>query len=597
MRQIGGERMSVKSAGNLSTLFDVGGIVGGILAGYISDKLKARATTAASFMYAAIPSMLLYRSYGSISKTINIILMIIAGLFVNGPYALITTAVSADLGTHSSLKGDSRALATVTAIIDGTGSIGAALGPLLTGFLSTKGWDAVFAMLMIGACIAGLLLSRLVCSELTDITTSNSPRGMNNARVQAPLSQSLLREGSRQSISFSNVRHSPIRYPERTSSHRRSRNRRPLYCSCSAQIGGSIVGVGAGGFVTDRRNVIDSVQEWLEGSGCNWSRIAIKTDNGREIRSFTFKDEDQTQEVRAVERKTLLETLAKQLPQDSICFSSKLGRIEKDKDGGILLELDNGTQISSKLVIGCDGIHSAVAKWMGFSEPKYAGYCAFRGLGDYPDGQPFGPRVNYIYGRGIRAAYVPVSTTKVYWFVCFNSPPPGPKITDPLELKKQSKDLIKTWDCELQSIVDATPDDTIILTPLSDRWLWPGFSPSASSGGAVVVGDAWHPMTPNLGQGACCALEDAVVLVKKLAPVLDAGPMAIEDALRSYQNERLPRLYPMTIRSNLIGAILQMDNSMVCSLRDNVLIPKLVRLGSMLGHTNFEFEPLPQTNV
>ncbi|XP_071706083.1 putative glycerol-3-phosphate transporter 4 [Rutidosis leptorrhynchoides] len=193
--EIGGERMSVKSAGNLSTLFDVGGIVGGILAGYISDKLKARATTAASFMYAAIPSMLLYRSYGNISKTTNIILMIIAGLFVNGPYALITTAVSADLGTHSSLKGDSRALATVTAIIDGTGSIGAALGPLLTGFLSTKGWDAVFAMLMIGACIAGLLLSRLVCTELTERTSSISPRGRNTG--EAPLSQSLLREGRR----------------------------------------------------------------------------------------------------------------------------------------------------------------------------------------------------------------------------------------------------------------------------------------------------------------------------------------------------------------------------------------------------------------
>ncbi|KAK3008944.1 hypothetical protein RJ639_014027, partial [Escallonia herrerae] len=162
--------MSVKSAGNLSTLFDVGGIFGGILAGYISDKLRARATTAASFMYAAIPAMLLYHSYGSISKTVNIILMMTAGLFVNGPYALITTAVSADLGTHSSLKGDSRALATVTAIIDGTGSIGAALGPLLTGFLSTKGWDAVFVMLMVGAFTAGLLLSRLVITELSERT-------------------------------------------------------------------------------------------------------------------------------------------------------------------------------------------------------------------------------------------------------------------------------------------------------------------------------------------------------------------------------------------------------------------------------------------
>ncbi|KAH6829844.1 Major facilitator superfamily protein [Perilla frutescens var. hirtella] len=165
---IGGQYMSVKSAGNLSTLFDVGGIIGGILAGYISDKLRARATTAASFMYTAIPAMLLYHRYGSVSKASNVVLMMIAGLLVNGPYALITTAVSADLGTHSSLKGDSRALATVTAIIDGTGSMGAALGPLLTGFLSSKSWDSVFYMLIAGAFAAGLLLTHLVISEIKE---------------------------------------------------------------------------------------------------------------------------------------------------------------------------------------------------------------------------------------------------------------------------------------------------------------------------------------------------------------------------------------------------------------------------------------------
>ncbi|XP_020084979.1 putative glycerol-3-phosphate transporter 4 [Ananas comosus] len=166
---IGGEYMSVKSAGNLSTLFDVGGIIGGILAGYISDQLNARATTAATFMYFAIPALYAYHAYGSISQSTNIILMMIAGLFVNGPYALITTAVSADLGTHKSLRGDSRALATVTAIIDGTGSVGAALGPLLTGFMSRSGWCAVFKMLMVGAFIAGMLLSVLVKAELAQI--------------------------------------------------------------------------------------------------------------------------------------------------------------------------------------------------------------------------------------------------------------------------------------------------------------------------------------------------------------------------------------------------------------------------------------------
>ncbi|KAK7346767.1 hypothetical protein VNO80_21290 [Phaseolus coccineus] len=187
--EIGGKYISVKSAGNLSTLFDVGGIVGGILAGYISDKLNARAITAASFMYAAIPSMLLYQHYGSVSLNANIGLMMVTGLLVNGPYALITTAVSADLGTHSSLKGDSRALATVTAIIDGTGSVGAALGPLLTGFISTRGWTEVFMMLVLGAFIAGLLLSRLIIAEIAEKIGKPSSRAQN---PEASASQSLL---------------------------------------------------------------------------------------------------------------------------------------------------------------------------------------------------------------------------------------------------------------------------------------------------------------------------------------------------------------------------------------------------------------------
>lgn len=153
-------------AGTLSTLFDIGGVVGGILAGHISDHLDARAITAASFMYSAIPALFFYRIYGSVSLFWSITLMFICGMFVNGPYALITTAVSADLGTHSSLNGNSRALATVTAIIDGTGSVGAAIGPLLTGYISAKSWNWVFSMLMMAALVAGLLLTRLVTDEV-----------------------------------------------------------------------------------------------------------------------------------------------------------------------------------------------------------------------------------------------------------------------------------------------------------------------------------------------------------------------------------------------------------------------------------------------
>ncbi|OMO85294.1 Monooxygenase, FAD-binding protein [Corchorus olitorius] len=229
---------------------------------------------------------------------------------------------------------------------------------------------------------------------------------------------------------------------------------------------------------------------------------------------------------------------------------------------------------------------------MGFSEPNYSGHCAYRGLGFYPNGQPFAQRVNYIYGRGLRAGYVPVSPTKVYWFICYNSPSAGPKITDPSLLKKQAKELVSNWPAELLELIDISPDETISRTTLVDRWLWPGVTPQASRGKVVLVGDAWHPMTPNLGQGACCALEDAITLTRKLADSMKSGTPSIEEALRAYGEERWPRVFPLTIRANLVGSLLQWDNPLVCSARNNVVIPKLVRLGPMLEHTNFECEPL-----
>lgn len=149
----------------------------------------------------------LYNLYGSTSVALNMTLLVLCGLLVNGPYALITTAVSAELGTHHSLKGNGKAVATVTAIIDGTGSIGelslklsllqlfsfiyacvnitilqrlvkfalnlnkqliwstgAAVGPLLAGVVSGYGWVNVFYMLMASDVCALVVRSYLFSS-------------------------------------------------------------------------------------------------------------------------------------------------------------------------------------------------------------------------------------------------------------------------------------------------------------------------------------------------------------------------------------------------------------------------------------------------
>ncbi|XP_046548238.1 LOW QUALITY PROTEIN: glucose-6-phosphate exchanger SLC37A2-like [Haliotis rubra] len=167
---------SAQTSADLSALFDVGGIVGGILAGVISDFTGARASTCMVMLFLAAPMMYVYDLFGSLDYTRNICLLMVVGALVNGPYALITTAVSADLGTHRSLQGNAKAVATVTAFIDGTGSIGAALGPLLTGLISPTGWNNVFYMLIAADLAALLLLIRLVTKEIMAHVASRRAR-------------------------------------------------------------------------------------------------------------------------------------------------------------------------------------------------------------------------------------------------------------------------------------------------------------------------------------------------------------------------------------------------------------------------------------
>lgn len=158
-------QMGSEDSAYLSVPFDAGGIIGGILAGLLSDKTGASAVTCTVFIILTIPMLFIYHIYGNVTTIINICLQVICGALVNGPYALITTAVAAELGTHKSILESSKALATVTAIIDGTGSIGAAVGPLLAGVISETGWDNVFYMMMVSAFLAFLALTRVTYRE------------------------------------------------------------------------------------------------------------------------------------------------------------------------------------------------------------------------------------------------------------------------------------------------------------------------------------------------------------------------------------------------------------------------------------------------
>lgn len=78
-----------------------------------------------------------------------------------------------------------------------------------------------------------------------------------------------------------------------------------------------------------------------------------------------------------------------------------------------------------QVLIGCDGINSVVARWLGLAKPSDSGRTATRGRAKYPDGHGFEPRFLQLVGQGFRAGMVPCNDTDVYWFFTWSPSPDG----------------------------------------------------------------------------------------------------------------------------------------------------------------------------
>jgi sugar phosphate permease len=156
---------SEQAADLVATLYDVGGVVGGICFGALSDwtlhRGAGRSLTLVPLLLFSALTLLLYMSSGA--GVVNMLLLILCGMFSNSAYNLINSAVSSDLGQ----KYD--AIGTVTGIIDGSASVGAALGQELVALTQEAfGWPAVFWSLIGSALLSSLFLCRIFVQEFRD---------------------------------------------------------------------------------------------------------------------------------------------------------------------------------------------------------------------------------------------------------------------------------------------------------------------------------------------------------------------------------------------------------------------------------------------
>jgi 2-polyprenyl-6-methoxyphenol hydroxylase-like FAD-dependent oxidoreductase len=145
--------------------------------------------------------------------------------------------------------------------------------------------------------------------------------------------------------------------------------------------------------------------------------------------------------------------------------------------------------------------------------------------------------------------------------------------------KRTLAELFRGWHRPIEALIAAAREDSILRSDVYDI----NPLPRLALGRIALLGDAAHAMTPNLGQGGCQAIEDSVVLA---ACLKSSGQ--IEPALLAYERRRLNRTRKVLLLSRRFGDVAQLENPVLCALRDLVLglTPKSAgprRMNSLFG--------------
>ena len=244
-----------------------------------------------------------------------------------------------------------------------------------------------------------------------------------------------------------------------------------------------------------------------------------------------------------------------------MCLGAELVGFAQDETN-VRAFLADGGEERADLLIGADGIHSKIRNDLhGRHAPIYAGYTAWRGVVDYqnellPRGGGFES-----WGCGTRFGCARMGGGRMYWFATRNAPEGGDD--GPAGGRRTLLDMFRGWHEPVPDLIAATPEEDIRRDDVYDRQpvkRW-------GEGRVTLLGDAAHLMTPNLGQGACQAIEDAFELADALAGCLRERS-GVEAALGLYEARRTRRTAAIVRLSRRMGQVGQLENPWLCRLRD-----------------------------
>lgn len=221
-----------------------------------------------------------------------------------------------------------------------------------------------------------------------------------------------------------------------------------------------------------------------------------------------------------------------------------------------LLTFQDGSMHEAEVLVAADGIHSPIRnKLLPNSKERYAGYTCWRAIIDNTKLQI--TESSETWGSKGRFGIVPLAHNKIYWFACINA-----KAQDEKMKAYRVADLMehfKAFHAPIPQILQETKDEHLLWNDIND--LQPIHQ--LAFGNIVLIGDAGHATTPNMGQGACQAIEDAIILADELSKTDNVAA-----AFKAFENRRIQRVHRIVNTSWTFGKIAHIENPWLISARN-----------------------------
>ncbi|MFD4020351.1 FAD-dependent monooxygenase [Streptomyces sindenensis] len=264
--------------------------------------------------------------------------------------------------------------------------------------------------------------------------------------------------------------------------------------------------------------------------------------------------------ARAVHRGFLIDALAAALPPGALRLGVSVGGVDEAAEGGVVVRTSAG-ELRADAVVAADGLRSALRGQLfpRHPGPRYAGETGWRAVLSGA-GLPALPAAE-TWGKGERFGIVPLADGRVYVYATAVAG----SGTRPADHRAELVRRFGAWHDPIPALLDRLdrrePDPVTILHHDFHELAVP--LPRFHSGRVALLGDAAHAMTPNLGQGGCQAIEDAVVLAHLLA-----GDTGVPAALAAYTEARLERTTRISRRSRRMGDLARLSHPLAVSVRN-----------------------------